>query len=500
MVSFSALFIATIASSVARAAPLHKRIDQTIADSTTQWVAACQAAGGADQCGTLSVSAFQTLLAAGDPCDHQDQADDMMDLAHTLKSDPEMIRLAQLFVQQPRNAPDSLSVLYCQKAPRNSELNGLFQCQFQGCNPTVFTKNVAVGGPSTIPFGMTAALSPAGSCPANPSGPIADGVQLNTLTKDPGVGGAASAPAAIPDDSTPTATSSDAPTSTSADAPAATPTPDASASSANGTVTVVVGDTCNSIAAANGVDVGDLMNDNPDINADCTNLEPGQTLELPSSSNSTVTSSSNSTDTSSSNSTDTSSTDTPTSDNSTASGPAVSPPACAAKASKRSFSMTIAKRIAQADLPAVAQSWQDLCLASGGDVQTNDPCVQLAGIDGINGLLAGSDPCLQQDNADAMIDFANSAGITNKDALIANAVAYRKHPRNALDIGGGLIPSSPFCQKAPKNQELVGIVNGQLDGVNPGLFGGPKFPVVAFGNPASCPFGQTPDVDTCTCS
>jgi len=499
MVSFNALLIATIASSVARAAPLHKRIDQTIADSTTQWVAACQAAGGAQQCGDLSVTAFQTLLAAGDPCDHQDQADKMVDLAHQLNNDSEMIRLAQLFVQQPRNAPDSLSVLYCQKAPRNAELNGLFQCQFQGCNPTIFTKNVAVGGPGTMPLGMTAPLSPAGSCPANPTGPIADGVQLNTLTEDPGVGGAASAPAATPD--TPTATSSDAPTPTSSDTPAATP--DATPSTDDGTVTVVSGDTCNSIAAANGVDVGDLMNANPDVNAGCTNLEPGQTLTLPASSDETDPASS--TDTADPASSTDTPTDDPSSDSSTTaaaapSGPPVSPPACAAKASKRSFSMTIAKRIAQADLPAVAQSWQDLCLASGGDIQTNDPCVKLAGLDGINGLLAGSDPCLQQDNADAMIDFANSAGVTNKDALIANAIAYRKHPRNALDIGGGLTPSSPFCQKAPKNQELMGIVNGQLDGVNPGLFGGPKFPVVAFGDPASCPFGQTPDVDTCTCS
>lgn len=72
------------------------------------------------------------------------------------------------------------------------------------------------------------------------------------------------------------------------------------------------------------------------------------------------------------------------------------------------------KRIAQSDLGAVAQSWQDLCNASGGDITTGNPCVQLAGIDGINSLLANADACAQQDNADAMVDFAKSAGVTNK--------------------------------------------------------------------------------------
>ena len=79
-----------------------------------------------------------------------------------------------------------------------------------------------------------------------------------------------------------------------------------------------------------------------------------------------------------------------------------------------------------------------------------------------------------------MIDFAKSAGVTNKDALIANAIAYRKHPRNALNING-VTPSTLFCEKAPKNAELKGIVNAQLDGVDPGLFGSPATGIVAFG-------------------
>ena len=118
---------------------------------------------------------------------------------------------------------------------------------------------------------------------------------------------------------------------------------------------------------------------------------------------------------------------------------------------------------------------------SGGDIFTNEPCVQLAGIDGINALLADADPCAQQDNADAMIDFAKSPGVTNSDALIANALAYREHPRNSLNIDG-IVPSTPYCQRAPRNVELAGVVNAQLDGVNPGIFGGPTFGLVAFGD------------------
>lgn len=120
-------------------------------------------------------------------------------------------------------------------------------------------------------------------------------------------------------------------------------------------------------------------------------------------------------------------------------------------------------------------------MESGGDILTDSPCVTLAGVNGINALLANADACDQQDNADAMIDFANSEGITNKQALIDNAIAYREHPRNALNING-VTPSTPYCQTAPKNPELDGIVNGQLDGVDPGLFGSPKTGIVAFGD------------------
>lgn len=106
--------------------------------------------------------------------------------------------------------------------------------------------------------------------------------------------------------------------------------------------------------------------------------------------------------------------------------------------------------------------------------------MNLAGLDGLNALLADADPCAQQDNADAMIAFANSAGVNNSDELIANAIAYRQHPRNAMNILG-VVPSTVYCQKAPQSPELVGVVNAQLDGVDPGLFGSPSIPLMPFG-------------------
>ncbi|KAG1732485.1 hypothetical protein EDB19DRAFT_1831308 [Suillus lakei] len=151
-----------------------------ISDSTTKWEAACDAAGGGAQCNQVAVASFGTLLAAPGPCEQQNAADNMVDLAKTLNSNADMIELAQIFAQQPRNSPTSLSVPYCQSAPRNAELNGLFQCQFQGDNPTTF-----VGGTAC----WRAPVNPAGSCPANPSGPITDGSQLVDITQNPGVGG-----------------------------------------------------------------------------------------------------------------------------------------------------------------------------------------------------------------------------------------------------------------------------------------------------------------------
>ncbi|KAI0681839.1 hypothetical protein C8Q76DRAFT_637387 [Earliella scabrosa] len=183
-------FVATlllVLSATAQAAPLKKRIAQVISDSTASWEKSCLAAGGGERCNPVSVTAFTTLLAAAGPCEQQDAADAMIDLANTLNSDADMIKFAQIFAQQPRNTPNSLAVPYCQKAPKNSELKGLFQCQFEGASQKTFVGGLALGAAGTIPFGHPQPLSPLGSCAAHPDGPIADGTQLTDITQNPGL-------------------------------------------------------------------------------------------------------------------------------------------------------------------------------------------------------------------------------------------------------------------------------------------------------------------------
>ncbi|KAJ3806066.1 hypothetical protein F5876DRAFT_50699 [Lentinula aff. lateritia] len=195
MVQFTDALVLALLAATTRAAPLslNKRIAQTTIDSVTPWEDACNSAGGGSQCNPIAVTAASTLLAAAGNCDQQNSADAMITLAKTLNNNADMISLAQVFAQQPRNSPNSLAVPYCETAPQNSELNGFFQCQFQGSDQTSFVGGLSVGDAGTIPFGLSAAVNPAGSCPANPSGPVADGQQLNTITQDPGTPTASSA-------------------------------------------------------------------------------------------------------------------------------------------------------------------------------------------------------------------------------------------------------------------------------------------------------------------
>lgn len=207
MITLPFLVLALASFTVTRAAPLQKRIAQTIAEATAPWEQACVsiqfrfhshaaltqillfklAAGGGQQCNPISLNSMTTLLLAAGPCDQQNAADSMIDLAKQLNDDADMIRLAQIFVQQPRNSPNSVSIPYCQQAPKNAELDGLFQCQFQGVDPLQFTTGGA-GTPGTIPFGLDAPVSPTGSCAAHPQGPVANGEQLNVIVQSPGVG------------------------------------------------------------------------------------------------------------------------------------------------------------------------------------------------------------------------------------------------------------------------------------------------------------------------
>jgi len=188
-------FAISTSSSVShvQAAPVQKRSSQTYApvDPTVEWTRACIAAGGSQQCDFIAVIALATLSTEAGPCEQQDAADSMVDLAKQLNKDSDMIKFAQIFAQEPRDTPSSQSVPYCQRAPQNSELAGVFQCQYQSSDEELFIGGASLGSAGTIPSSLEAPVSPAGSCPANPDGPITDEWRLVAITLDPGAVGTA---------------------------------------------------------------------------------------------------------------------------------------------------------------------------------------------------------------------------------------------------------------------------------------------------------------------
>ena len=102
------VYIATAAtffalSSVVVSMPFSKRISQISSDAKQPWEFACVRAGGGSKCNDIGVLAAATVLAAAIPCAQQNIADRMIDFAVTLPNNTEMIRLTQIFVQQPRN-------------------------------------------------------------------------------------------------------------------------------------------------------------------------------------------------------------------------------------------------------------------------------------------------------------------------------------------------------------------------------------------------------------
>jgi hypothetical protein len=71
-------------------------------------------------------------------------------------------------------------VPYCQKAPKNPELNGFFHCQFTGVNLNKFSGDQT----GNLPLGVSA-VNPPGSCPALAT-TVTAGAQLDTLVTSPG--------------------------------------------------------------------------------------------------------------------------------------------------------------------------------------------------------------------------------------------------------------------------------------------------------------------------
>ncbi|XP_006459399.1 hypothetical protein AGABI2DRAFT_191384 [Agaricus bisporus var. bisporus H97] len=122
-------------------------------------------------CGVLAGQAVTPLLAAQPECSQQDMADQIIDACRQFDVDTQanMIAIAKEYRQVEKNTPPDFSTnpptlrnsVFCQKAPRNSELEGLVQAQDPANDPNVFfdpEKNTSVkkgAQPNTSPFGGT---------------------------------------------------------------------------------------------------------------------------------------------------------------------------------------------------------------------------------------------------------------------------------------------------------------------------------------------------------
>ncbi|KAH9816467.1 hypothetical protein DFH28DRAFT_965347 [Melampsora americana] len=151
-------------------------------------------------CGTLSGDAVAPLLAGAAECAQQDMADRMIDEAKSkikdIKVQKEMIRLAIEYRKTERNSfPDythqpviDRNSLYCQKSPKNSELNGIFQTQSSQADPNLFfdpksTNSLKKGSdPRTIPFGTASIATGANTTVGTNTTTTENSTSVNTST------------------------------------------------------------------------------------------------------------------------------------------------------------------------------------------------------------------------------------------------------------------------------------------------------------------------------
>ncbi|TRM65095.1 hypothetical protein BD626DRAFT_240688 [Schizophyllum amplum] len=189
--------------------------------------AACE--GGV--CGTLAGQAITPLLAAQGECTQQDMADAIIDASRQFDdaTQQNMIALAQEYRQAEKNTPPDFTTnppanrnsVFCQKAPKNAELNGLVQAQDPANDPELFFDPATK---ATVKLGDQANTQPFGGSAS---------------------GSASSAAASADSSSSTVASSADASSSTAASSV------DASSSSAESSVTSTASD-----AAATSADCG----------------------------------------------------------------------------------------------------------------------------------------------------------------------------------------------------------------------------------------------------
>lgn len=99
-------------------------------------------------------------------------------------------------------------------------------------------------------------------------------------------------------------------------------------------------------------------------------------------------------------------------------------------------------------------------------------CGTLA-VNAITPLLAAQPECSQQDMADSIIEASKQFNTTTAAAMVAAAIEYRQAEKNTPEDFTKYPPAlrnSVFCQKAPKNPELNGLVQAQDPANDPNLF------------------------------
>ncbi|KAJ6515494.1 hypothetical protein C8R45DRAFT_1086687 [Mycena sanguinolenta] len=114
--------------------------------------------------------------------------------------------------------------------------------------------------------------------------------------------------------------------------------------------------------------------------------------------------------------------------------------------------------------PAVLTKLRAAC---GGGV-----CGKLAGA-AVTPLLAKSGECTQQDMADQIIDASKQFNGTTQQTMIALAIEYRQTEKNTppdFKTKPQTLRNSVFCQTAPKNPELNGLVQAQDPANDPTVF------------------------------
>jgi hypothetical protein len=112
----------------------------------------------------------------------------------------------------------------------------------------------------------------------------------------------------------------------------------------------------------------------------------------------------------------------------------------------------------------------------------------------ISTLLAASPECAQQDLADEIIDASKDQDAATAANMVALAIEFRQCEKNTppdFTANPPALRNSVFCQKAPANQELVGLVQAQDPANDPTLFFDPatKSTVLAGSQANTVPFG-----------